>query len=102
VNYTNPYITDDGMSRTYRLGKRETDTSSLVVSAFSSSTNEASVSFGVPVTEYDRIFYGAGVEQTSLSLGDNPTAEYQEFVDLNGTDNTIYPLYSRMVSGQKK
>ena len=92
VNYTNPYITDDGVSRTYRLGKRETDTSSLVVSAFSSSTNEASVNFGVPVTEYDRIFYGAGVEQTSLSLGDNPTAEYQQFVDLNGTDNTIYPL----------
>ena len=92
LNYTNPYITEDGVSRTYKLGKRDTDTSSLVVSAFTSSTKEAAVSFGVPVTEYDRIFYGLGVEETSLSLGDSPTAEYQEFVDLNGTDNTIIPL----------
>ena len=73
VAYTNPYATDDGVSRTYKLGKRDTDTSNLVVSAFSSSTESASVSFGVPLTEYDRIFYGVGFETTALSLGSNPT-----------------------------
>ena len=92
VGYTNPYATDDGVSRTYKLGKRDTDTSNLVVSAFSSSTESASVNFGVPLTEYDRIFYGVGFETTALSLGSNPTLEYQEFVDLNGTDNTVIPF----------
>ena len=58
LSFTNPYATDDGVSRTYKLGKRDTDVSSLVVSAFSSSTESASISFGVPLTEYDRIFYG--------------------------------------------
>jgi len=80
------------VSRTYKLGKRDTDTSNLVVSAFSSSTESASVSFGVPLTEYDRIFYGVGFETTALSLGSNPTIEYQEFVDLNGTNNTVIPF----------
>ena len=92
VNYTNPYATDDGVSRTYKAGKRDTDVSSLVVSAFSTSTTNGSVTFGVPLTEYDRIYYGFGAEQTEITLGLNPTLEYQEFVDLNGADNTIIPL----------
>jgi outer membrane protein insertion porin family len=92
VGYTNPYATDDGVSRTYKVGKRDTDTSNLVVSAFSSSTENASVNFGVPLTEYDRIFYGFGFETTALTLGSNPTAEYQEFVNLNGASNTVIPF----------
>ena len=92
IAFTNPYATDDGVSRTYKFGKRDTDVSSLVVSAFASSTNSASIGFGVPLTEYDRIFYGVGAEQTSITLGDNATSEYQEFVDLNGNDNTIIPF----------
>ncbi|MDA0829954.1 MAG: outer membrane protein assembly factor BamA [Proteobacteria bacterium] len=92
INYTNPYATDDGVSRTYKLGKRDTDVSSLVVSAFSTSTSSGSVTFGVPLTEYDRIYYGLGVEATQITLGANPTAEYEEFVALNGSDNTVIPL----------
>ena len=92
LGFTDPYATDDGVSRTYKLGKRDTDVSSLVVSAFSSSTESASINFGVPLTEYDRIFYGVGFEQTGITLGLNPTREYQEFVDLNGKNNTIIPL----------
>ena len=92
INYTNPYATDDGVSRTYKLGKRDTDVSSLVVSAFSTSTSSGSVTFGVPLTEYDRIYYGLGVEATQITLGINPTAEYEEFVALNGSDNTVIPL----------
>jgi outer membrane protein insertion porin family len=92
VAYTNPYSTDDGVSRTYNVAKQDTDTSSLVVSAFSSSTESGSVSFGVPLTEYDRIFYGVGFESTALQLGVNPTEEYQQFVDVNGTNNTVIPF----------
>jgi outer membrane protein insertion porin family len=92
IDYTNPYATDDGVSRTYKLGKRDTDVSSLVVSAFSTSTNSGSVTFGVPLTEYDRIYYGLGAEATQITLGANPTAEYAEFVALNGSDNTVIPL----------
>ena len=92
INYTNPYATDDGVSRTYKLGKRDTDVSSLVVSAFSTSTSSGSVTFGVPLTEYDRIYYGLGFEATQITLGANPTAEYEEFVALNGSDNTVIPL----------
>jgi outer membrane protein insertion porin family len=92
LGFTNPYATDDGVSRTYKLVKRDTDVSSLVVSTFSSSTESASINFGVPLTEYDRIFYGVGYEQTGITLGLNPTREYQEFVDLNGNNNTVIPL----------
>ena len=92
IDYTNPYATDDGVSRTYKAGKRTTDVSSLVVSAFSTSTLNGSVTVGVPLTEYDKIYYGIGAEQTQITLGANPTATYQEFVNLNGTENTVIPF----------
>ena len=92
LGFTNPYITDDGVSRTYKISKRDTDVSSLVVSTFASSTESVSVNFGVPLTEYDRIFYGVGFEQTELTLGLNPTLEYQQFIEINGPNNTVIPV----------
>ncbi|MEL0031209.1 MAG: outer membrane protein assembly factor BamA, partial [Betaproteobacteria bacterium] len=92
VSFTDPYITDEGVSRTTTISKKDTDLSSLVVSSFQSSTYAAKLSFGVPVSEYDRVFYGIGAEQTELTIFSNSPRVYREFVSKNGTKNTVYPL----------
>ena len=92
VAYTDPYVTDNGLSRTLKLSKRDVDVTSLAVSNFQSSTSSASVSFGVPLTEYDKISYGLGMEETELSITSSSPNVYRDFVDLNGPKNTVFPL----------
>jgi len=92
VSYTNPYITDDGISRKISVSKRDTDVTSLVVSSFQSSTYAADIQFGVPLTEYDKIFYGVGAEETDLTIFSNSPSSYRDFVNKNGSKNLVIPL----------
>jgi len=92
VSYTDPYVTDDGTSRRLTASKKSTDVSSLVVSSFEADTNALHVEYGVPLTEYDRIFYGAGIEQTDLTISGTSPAIYRDFISKNGPDNTVVPV----------
>ena len=49
ISYTNPYYTDDGVSRGFDLYRRDLDSTSLDVGAFTSKTNGLGIRFGVPV-----------------------------------------------------
>ena len=83
LTQTNPYFTDDGISRTYELFLRTTrpplvnDDSDYKVQ-----TLGGNVKFGVPFTEIDRVFFGVGVEQTKVETfaGDYSPLRYREFV----------------------
>jgi len=92
VSYTNPYVTDEGVSRKVSVSKKTVDVTSLVVSSFQSDTYAANVEFGVPLTELDRIFYGAGAEETDLTISSSSPRIYREFVAKNGNKNTVIPL----------
>lgn len=92
VSYTNPYITDDGVSRKISVSKRDTDVTSLVVSSFQSSTYATDIQFGVPLTEYDKIFYGVGAEETDLKIFSNSPSSYRDFVNKNGSKNLVIPI----------
>ena len=45
---------------------------------------------GVPITEYDRVNIGLGVENMQVKLRDNPPYRYQRFVDQHGERNWLY------------
>ncbi len=92
LSYTNPYFTDDGVSRGFDLFRRDTDSTSTSVGAFNSSTIGAGIRFGVPVTEFDTINYGFSYELTELQLFDDSPPRYIEFVSEFGDVTDAYPL----------
>ncbi len=90
ISYTNPYYTDDGVSRGFDIYKQNTDVSSLSVSTYDTATLGGGVRFSVPLTEYDRINYGLAMEDTTTKLGINATQRYVEFIDLVGENTVTY------------
>lgn len=68
VSLIEPYITPEGISRHIDIYDRRVDLWELDVSNVAYETLGAGLSFGVPVTELDRVFLGARVEQTQVDL----------------------------------
>lgn len=68
VSLVEPYITPEGISRHIDLYDRRVDLEELDVSNVAYETLGAGLSFGVPVTELDRVFLGARIEQTKVDL----------------------------------
>lgn len=68
VSLIEPYITPEGISRHIDIYDRRVDLWELDVSNVAYETLGAGLSFGIPVTELDRVFLGARVEQTQVDL----------------------------------
>ncbi|HEV8259598.1 MAG TPA: outer membrane protein assembly factor BamA, partial [Burkholderiales bacterium] len=81
LSYTNPYYTDDGVSRGFDIYERNVDASSLAVASYSTSTLGGGVRFGVPVTEYDTVNYGLAYERTKIGLLPDTPQRYVDFVN---------------------
>ena len=84
LSYTNPYYTDDGISRGFDIYKRRTNSSSLAVSRYDTNSVGGGVRFGVPLNEKDSVNFGLAVEKTQLTVYTDPTSgavSPQRFVD---------------------
>lgn len=102
LSHTNPYFTEDGVSRTTEIFLR-TARPPLYLSNvdYRVVTKGGNVSFGVPFTEVDRVFFGVGVEDTTVDTYANSPTRYIDFVkdfgsvDANGAGTahtTAVPL----------
>ncbi|MEG0939789.1 outer membrane protein assembly factor BamA [Comamonas sp.] len=87
VSTTNPYFTDTGISRTYDLYYRTTRPY-YDDAAYKIITKGASVRFGVPFSEVDTIFFGAGVEGNEIRPGSYMQGVYSEYCGGTATSNT--------------
>ncbi len=87
VSYTNPYYTDEGVSRGFDIYRRNTDSQSTAVSQFSSRTLGGGVRFGVPIGDDESISYGLSIERTELGLFDSPPARLVDYVNTFGATN---------------
>ena len=91
VSYTNPYYTDNGVSRGFDVYKRNVNTASTAISSFSSSTIGGGVRFGIPISDFESTNYGLSAEQTTLTLTDTSSLQLKEFVNIFGatTSNVL-------------
>jgi outer membrane protein insertion porin family len=87
LSYTNPYFTDDGVSRGFDVYKRNTDSSSTAVSEYSSRTYGGGIRFGVPIGEDEGISYGLAYEQTDLAMTALSSARLVRYVADFGASN---------------
>ena len=84
VSITEPYVTPTGISRTWDVSDRRVDLNKLDVADVKYETGVAALSFGIPFTEYDRVFLGGRVESTKVSVNDNSPQRYKTYVEKFG------------------
>lgn len=68
ASFTDPYYTVDGISRTVSFSYRERDAEEEDISNFLSNSYGVNISYGIPLTEFDSISLGFGVEHTDIIL----------------------------------
>jgi outer membrane protein insertion porin family len=90
-NTTNPYFTEDGVSRTINLAQR-TSKPYTDIDSYSVQTTGASIVFGVPFTETDTVFLGAGFDRTEIIPGTLLPTVYQDFANEFGLVTYSLPL----------
>ncbi|WP_334187158.1 outer membrane protein assembly factor BamA [Noviherbaspirillum sp.] len=66
LSQTNPYFTDDGISRSYELFLRTTRPPEVNTGDYVIKTTGGNVKFGVPFSEVDTVFFGLGIERTEV------------------------------------
>jgi len=71
LNTTDPYFTEDGVSRTYELYHRSSKPYVEQGGNYRMITSGLGVRFGLPFSELDRIFVGTAAEKTELVPGTN-------------------------------
>jgi outer membrane protein insertion porin family len=89
---TDPYFTQDGVSRTIDVYHRTTRPYDAVDGDYSLVTSGASLRFGVPFTEVDTVYFGGGVERTSINSGTNMPGAYTTYINQFGQSSTGVPL----------
>lgn len=89
-NSTNPYWTQDGVSRTYSLYYRTTDSGASNTADYTRDTYGANLRFGVPVSEYDTMSYGLRYEHSQMNVDSGTSAEVLEFCDDASTSSVQY------------
>ncbi len=90
-NTTNPYFTDDGVSRTIDLYQRTTKPY-VDLDSYSLETMGASLRFGVPFTESDTVYFGLGVDRTTIVPGTLLPTAYSDFAEQFGYTSNAVPL----------
>lgn len=86
--HTDPYFTNDGISRTSSIYYRTVTPYSNNPGNYKVTTGGLGLNFGVPITEFDRIFMGVSLERNSIGLFDNSPLAYREYVRDYGETTT--------------
>ncbi|MBP6304499.1 MAG: outer membrane protein assembly factor BamA [Giesbergeria sp.] len=92
LSTTDPYFTADGVSRTLDLYYRTDKPYEDQGGNYELVTKGASIRFGVPFSETDTVFFGAGVEGVSIKPGTNIPAAYLDYAERFGYNSTSVPL----------
>ena len=96
VSQTNPYFTDDGVSRSYEVFLRTTRPPIINTGDFKIETKGGNVRFGVPFSEVDTVFFGIGLEHTTVNTFPSSPPLYKQYVtdfgDGTNATTTSFPL----------
>ncbi len=76
-SYTNPYYTEDGVSRGFNVFYRSTDLEEVNVANYSTNTLGAAVNYGYPLSETQRLGLSLGVANTEIETGQYAVQEIE-------------------------
>ncbi len=89
-SWFNPYWTDDGISRGFEAFYRKTDAFEANLADYNLDELGSSISFGVPISEFNTVNFGATIENTKFKPGDTASNEVVAFEnEVGGEYNTL-------------
>ena len=90
VSQTTPYFTTDGVSRSIDVFHRTITPSTISLGDYRIRTTGAGMTFGVPFSEVDTVFFGARYENTHIDLSAISPLAYIQFVNTFGADTQAF------------
>ena len=87
-----PYFTVDGVSRAIDIFYRTSRPYNSLGTQYQIANPGAAIRFGVPFSEYDTVFFGAGVEQTNIGSNVGIPNQYFDYRFRYGPTSTSVPL----------
>ena len=93
VSYTDPYFTNDGISRNIRAFVRNTDSGELDSTAnFIIDSWGGNVRYGVPLSEFSTFSFGAGYERVSAISTEGSSEEVINFLNDFGDEYDLFDV----------
>ncbi len=92
VTTTDPYFTRNGISRTVDVYYKTTRPYTQQGGDYQLINPGVNIRFGVPFTETDTVYFGAGVESTRIVSGTSMPAAYLDFARVYGDRSLSVPL----------
>ncbi|OUR72942.1 outer membrane protein assembly factor BamA [Marinomonas sp. 42_23_T18] len=87
LSYDNPFFTVDGISRGFDVFYKTTDyDDDDEVEDYSLDTLGATVRFGYPISDTQRLTFGMTAKETKVKLGTDPSNETSDYVESNGNN----------------
>jgi outer membrane protein insertion porin family len=92
LSSTDPYFTENGISRTMDIFYRTTRPYYGDLNAYSLVNSGVGLRFGVPLTEKDTVFLGGNIEQTQIKTGTGLPDAYIDYSNQFGSTSRALPL----------
>jgi outer membrane protein insertion porin family len=84
-SYTNPYYTQDGISRGFSVHSQSTNAEEANLADYSTDSYGADVNYGFPISEYNRASLSLGFDHTDLTINQTTAPVlYSDWVAENG------------------
>lgn len=93
-NYSDPYYTEDGVSRSIGISYRQVDAEEADISNYSTDSYGLSLSYGVPLSEYTNYRWGVRYDSTQITVGSVTSQNIVDFISNNGDSNETYQVFS--------
>ena len=88
ISHTDPYRTMDGVHRTVSVNFRDITQFTSAASDFSTTSAGATVDYGYPISEFQRVSFGLTFQHSELLSSVNSTQQAQDWVANNGNPFT--------------
>jgi outer membrane protein insertion porin family len=79
-SHTNPYFTEDGVSRSFEIYMRTSRPPALNIGSYTVRQNGGRLSFGVPFSEYDTVYFGFGLERTGIETDGSSPQRFKDYI----------------------
>ena len=90
LSYTDPYYTEDGVSRGFQVYRRDRNTAKLRgIGTYNTYAYGAGISYGIPISEKDFLNFGATLDLTELELTSRSPALYKDYCNKASSSGNV-------------
>jgi len=92
LGWTDPYITQDGVSLSADIYSRATNAGNANLADYDLDELGFRIGTGVPISEFNKIDFGITPQRTEFTPGPDPSTEVSDFATQTGGEYTTYTL----------